>query len=473
MMKMTIACLLVGIFAAGASSSMLTFDDSDGKDCTFTKSGNDVTLSETCAFKSTNILNKFDEIDSTLADHTQGFIDIWQAHNNLVDFVDQINVQNSCHDHAQRGERSNGDYVITVGGAKVTVYCYFFKTGEDWTGLDAYRVTGGATTYRRTDSNSCPVGMNIWVPRSKGHMASMIAKFGSPSSGSPTELAGIYRPSNGCGGCTSHAMHSSGDSDQGAHGWTSVAPQPNPWFLRDIPYAEPNGDYTANCWLKQTAHDGSGAKFNDGNCIYGFSNYLCSTNHYHMPPSADSCTEVCSRQGDCTDGMKWVNIGGAVKEVFCTFENGYGFDAQIATGSETRRSTDANSCPSGTNIWVPRSKSVQEAVFRKFGSAADITGVYKNSNGCGGCTSHAMKSGGTQTAHGWTSVASPATPWHLRDAAYSEPNGDYHANCWLSTYSSADEGSYDNQGTKFNDGNCNAVASQYLCSTNPAWPVTH
>ena len=29
--------------------------------------------------------------------------------------------------------------------------------------------------------------------------------------------------------------------------WTSVAG--SPWFLRETEYSEPNGDYTAGCWL--------------------------------------------------------------------------------------------------------------------------------------------------------------------------------------------------------------------------------
>lgn len=190
---------------------------------------------------------------------------------------------------------------------------------------------------------------------------------------------------------------------------------------------------------------------------------------------AGVCCQACSGT-TCVDGYYSVDIVGFPRHVFCTYQtiNGfiYAYDAQLASGRTTHQHTDANSCPMGTDIWVPRSKKVQEEVFKIFKDHADITGIYKPSNGCGGCTDHAMKSGGEQSRHGWTSVASPAEPWILRDFAYSEPNGDYTGNCWLFAYHGAHEGHYDGSGTKFNDDNCAYGASSYVCSTNPAWGAT-
>jgi hypothetical protein len=186
--------------------------------------------------------------------------------------------------------------------------------------------------------------------------------------------------------------------------------------------------------------------------------------------SGTACLGACSGT-NCHDGMKTVTIEGETREVFCTYEviNGktYGFDAQVYHGHRTYRRTDRNSCPTGTDIWVPRSKSVLEAVFRQFGSNANGMGIYRTSNGCGGCTGHAMVSGGEQTRRGWTSVAAVPEPWFLRSVRYGEPNGDYSANCWLGAWGR------DGHGAHFNDLNCGYSYTTYVCSTNPEWAQTH
>ena len=50
--------------------------------------------------------------------------------------------------------------------------------------------------------------------------------------------------------------------------------------------------------------------------------------------------------------------------------------------------------------------------------------------------------------------------WWLRDSQYSEPNGDYTGNCWLSMYK------WDSNDIQFNDGGCSYSTSKYVCSTN-------
>ena len=81
----------------------------------------------------------------------------------------------------------------------------------------------------------------------------------------------------------------------------------------------------------------------------------------------------------------------------------------------------------------------------------DITRKY---NGCGGCNNYAMKSGVSQQ-NSWKT--SDGSAWWLRNSKYTEPNGDYHANCYL--YIS----SVDPNNVQFNDRNCNAASSDYLC----------
>merc|ERR1711981_644002 len=47
--------------------------------------------------------------------------------------------------------------------------------------------------------------------------------------------------------------------------------------------------------------------------------------------------------------------------------------------------------------------------------------------------------------------------WWLRDARYNEPNGDYHANCYLHIYD------VNPNNVRFNDGSCAYYSTEYLC----------
>ena len=44
--------------------------------------------------------------------------------------------------------------------------------------------------------------------------------------------------------------------------------------------------------------------------------------------------------------------------------------AGIDDGARTKRYTDQNSCPPGTDIWVPRTKKILDAVHEHYGSVA-------------------------------------------------------------------------------------------------------
>ena len=150
---------------------------------------------------------------------------------------------------------------------------------------DIRQITGGVTTCRRTDTNSCPAGTNIWVPRSYDHAKAVNDIYGLTWTG----VVGIYRSANGCGSCTSWAMNSdamdtyTAGNSNGNIGWTSIAEDDGSWFVRATSTSEPNGDYTANCWLGITAAgystgNSSDIGFNDGYCSYSTSRYICSTN---------------------------------------------------------------------------------------------------------------------------------------------------------------------------------------------------
>ena len=112
--------------------------------------------------------------------------------------------------------------------------------------------------------------MNIWIPRSKNHWIAA-NKFGIP--GNPYIITGVTKASDGCGGCTSYPMNS---SSSGQTSWQAL--DGKNWWFRDTSYSEPNGDYSANCWLGFYDLDPNNIRFNDASCVYHSTDYLCSTN---------------------------------------------------------------------------------------------------------------------------------------------------------------------------------------------------
>jgi hypothetical protein len=163
---------------------------------------------------------------------------------------------------------SNGDgnYWIQPASTVIEVTC---DMGTEGGGYTYYPVSGGISTNRYTDNNTCKnLGMDIVYPRSKDHWQSMINRFGT--SYFPF-IPGVYKSSSG-GNYTGCAMNSSGCS-----GWR--VGDGGRWFLRSSAYSEPNGDYEANCWLgTRDVGNPNDITFNDGNCQYGGSSYICSTN---------------------------------------------------------------------------------------------------------------------------------------------------------------------------------------------------
>merc|ERR1719271_566194 len=124
--------------------------------------------------------------------------------------------------------------------------------------------------YRSQQKNSCPVGMKIFSPRSRADWKVFLDSAGPLRA--PHWILDITRPQNGCGGCTRYPMKST--TPQQATWKTSDG---SAWWLRDSRYNEPNGDYTANCyldlWRKPTSPDT--VTFNDWNCNYRSRSYYC------------------------------------------------------------------------------------------------------------------------------------------------------------------------------------------------------
>ena len=105
-------------------------------------------------------------------------------------------------------------------------------------------------------------------------------------------------------------------------------------------------------------------------------------------PHYATCTDWCTQGGQCDNALRTVRQGSASREAFCIYDEWRGIDTQLVEdGLKTYKHTDANSCPDGTDIWVPRTHGMLQAVTDHYGSAArELVGIYGREDGCGsGC----------------------------------------------------------------------------------------
>jgi hypothetical protein len=165
----------------------------------------------------------------------------------------------------------SGDYFITVTiGAKAVRLQVWCDMQTDGGGYTMYAVRNGPRTSKASDPNGCAaIGMQIAVPRTENHFASMISKFGRDYfkfvPGIVGEEQGDYR---------AHAMKSS--VAQVNSNWKAI--DGGSWFIRDTSFTEPDGHYQPGCWLSMDGWTQGDYKFDDSNCDFSVTNYVCSTN---------------------------------------------------------------------------------------------------------------------------------------------------------------------------------------------------
>jgi len=126
---------------------------------------------------------------------------------------------------------------------------------------------------------------------------------------------------------------------------------------------------------------------------------------------------------------------------------------------DIRRTQDKSSCPDGTKLFSPRSRSDWKTVIasvQPLRAPNWIVDVTRPQNGCGGCTGNPMNSGNSRQK---TWVTQDDSPWWLRSTRYSEPNGDYHANCYLDLWHNPKN----ENSVTWNDGSCSYHAKSYYC----------
>jgi len=290
---------------------------------------------------------------------------------------------------------------------------------------------------RSKERNSCPRGTKIFSPRSRADWKTFLSSAAPLRS--PHWIIDITRPGNGCGGCTRYPMKST--TRQQASWKTSDG---SAWWLRSSRYSEPNGDYSANCflYLGLARNNENYITMNDHNCNYHSKSYYCQPRYSNLKPRKGS---PASCKCSAIDLSGSYSAGALVKCEQCI---------------TVYRSSQKSSCPAGMKIFSPRSagdwKTVIDSVGPPLRAPHWIIDVTRPQNGCGGCTRYPMKSTAPQQA---TWRTSDASKWWLRNSRYNEPNGDYSANCFMDLWRIPSSP----HNIQFNDGRCNYRSRSYYC----------
>lgn len=181
-----------------------------------------------------------------------------------------------------------------------------------------------------------------------------------------------------------------------------------------------------------------------------------------------TCKAILAANQSAKDGMYMIDPDGAGPKmpvsVFCDMTtDGGGYTMYPVTGGiSTSRFDQATSCDTvGLKLVIPRTKGHLTMMYTKYGAASFqvLPGVYGLVGG-GNYTGCVMNSADATCGKNW--VATDKGAWWSRDAAYSEPNGDYTPGCWLGLGGPDANGNF-----TFNDANCNySTGTSYICSDN-------
>ena len=190
----------------------------------------------------------------------------------------------------------------------------------------------------------------------------------------------------------------------------------------------------------------------------------CNSGYYLSNGVKDACVKC--PPGDRCDGLEKKCASGSPKNCKVEHVQVTGYSAgglvKVTSGKKVKKSTEANSCPTGWKIWSPRNKNDWTLVYNALGKNIHnyprgphlIVDVTRDANGCGGCGDYAMKSGVSEQS---TWRTTDGSDWWLRDTKYHEPSGDYDANCYLGVEHVTPVN------VQFNDADCIYSSNAYLC----------
>jgi hypothetical protein len=175
----------------------------------------------------------------------------------------------------------------------------------DGGGYDYYFVTSGPSTnyYNQTHAGT-PLGLEIWMPRTKEHWRSCkYYRDQTPGASIGSAMPGVYSinstyinpqgisyTTTGQAGVNltskiMRALHAGDQTNNNAGGYYRVKDGGRFW-LKSAPFGEPNGDYNNGGWLSfygSYNSDGTVTGFNDGGAAYTGNSYILSTNYKYSP----------------------------------------------------------------------------------------------------------------------------------------------------------------------------------------------
>jgi hypothetical protein len=192
----------------------------------------------------------------------------------------------------------SGDYTIDTGiGGPQTVYCDMDSDGG--VGHTMVRVTLSNSSNVQNYISACQArGMELIVPRSKGHAEAIVKHFGVAPN-----LINVYPRYNGA---------------QGLHNWEGIcANGPCSFYISDTDSAacnsgyEPNGDNDIASPLYRTDAASAGCEFGRWNDFPGSSVIdkgwaICSTNDAEIAP-AKSCDEILFNRSQANVGVEGIS----------------------------------------------------------------------------------------------------------------------------------------------------------------------
>ncbi|CAE7299237.1 ligA [Symbiodinium natans] len=147
-----------------------------------------------------------------------------------------------------------------------------------------------------------------------------------------------------------------------------------------------------------------------------------------------------------------------------------GLQKCVGSCADVRKSDSKNDCPKDWKIISPRSKEdwqtlIDLKVLDEVRAPHLIVDVTQPKNGCGGCTNHPMNSESKGQSM-WVTI--DGSEWWLKGVKFGEPNGDYHANCFLGIGAPITNP----DAIHFNDLNCAYHSKKYLCQPDIRYTTT-
>lgn len=240
------------------------------------------------------------------------------------------------------------------------------------------KCTNGLDVRRITDPNSCPEGWKIFAPESRDDWDTLFRSHILPVQ-NPHFIVDVTRDSNGCGGCRSpmnweNPAQASWHTSNGA-----------PWWLRASGFSEPNGDYTANCFLRLWGSNADDIGFNDGSCNHHSRDYLCQPiSKVNCENHTDAIEGPCATQANiwghsncslgvceqgkviymrgkstiekcqelCEDGRQYVQVPDGLKEEWYYFsQNGHFHDVSSRTPDFVRQAENGIQYGGTSGFW--------------------------------------------------------------------------------------------------------------------------